>query len=152
MPSQKLQSYLEKNQVQYTSIAHPVAYSAREVSHSCHIAETQLAKTVIIRVGNKAAMVVLPAKYTLNFENLKKSLHAQAISLASEEEIKSLFTDCELGAMPPFGNLYDIDVYVDKSLANNKEIVFNAGTHTEAVKLAYQDFIKLVQPTVVRAH
>ncbi|MCS5712201.1 YbaK/EbsC family protein [Candidatus Berkiella aquae] len=152
MPSQKLQAYLQQNEVKYTSIAHPLAYSAQHISHMCNVPEHQFAKAVIIKVKDKPAMVVMPANYELDFDKLKKSLHEATISLASETDFNRLFTDCELGAMPPFGNLYDIDVYVDKSLANNKEIVFNAGTHTEAIKIAYQDFVKLVKPKEAVAH
>lgn len=152
MPSEKLRDYLNQHQVKYTSIAHPLAYSAREISHLCHVSEHQLAKTVIIHVGDKIAMVVLPARYVLDFNKLKKAFHNVDVSLASETEFKQLFADCELGAMPPFGNLYNIDVYVEKNLANNKEIVFNAGTHTEVIKLSYEDFVKLVHPTVITSH
>lgn len=152
MASVKLQEFLSQNQVKYTSIAHPLAYSAREISHLCHISENQLAKTVIINVGQKIAMVVLPASFVVDFSKLKKALHDSNVTLASEAEFKKLFPDCELGAMPPFGNLYNIDVYVEKSLGNNKEIVFNAGTHTEVIKLAYADFMKLVHPTVIVSH
>ncbi len=152
MSSQKLREYLSQNQVNYTSIAHPLAYSAREISHLCHIPEHQLAKSVMIHVGQKIAMVVLPARYTLDFDKLKKDLQENNVTLAAESEFNHLFIDCELGAMPPFGNLYNIDVYVEKSLANNREIAFNAGTHTEVIKIQYQDFVKLVNPKVVRAH
>lgn len=152
MPSQKLREYLNQNQVNYTSIAHPLAYSTREISHLCHIPEYQLAKSVMINVGQKMAMVVLPASYTLDFEKLKKALHEDNVTLAVESDFNKVFFDCELGAMPPFGNLYNIDVYVEKSLANNREIVFNAGTHTEVIKLDYQDFFKLVNPKVIKAH
>lgn len=152
MPSQKLQEYLNQNQVKYTSIAHPIAYSTREISHLCHVPEHQLAKTVMLNVGHKMVMVVLPARYLLDFDILKKSFHENEVSLASESDFNKVFGDCELGAMPPFGNLYNIDVYVEKSLANNREIVFNAGTHTEVIKLQYSDFIKLVNPKVIKAH
>lgn len=152
MPSQKLQEYLNQNQVKYTSIAHPIAYSTREISHLCHVPEHQLAKTVMLNVGHKMVMVVLPARYILDFDMLKKSLHENEVSLASESDFNKVFADCELGAMPPFGNLYNIDVYVEKSLANNREIVFNAGTHTEVIKLQYSDFVKLVNPKIIKAH
>ncbi|MGE3319193.1 MAG: aminoacyl-tRNA deacylase [Candidatus Berkiella sp.] len=152
MPSEKLRDYLSQHHVNYTSIAHPLAYSAREISHLCHVSENQLAKTVIVHVGDKIAMVVLPARFAVDFNKLKSAFHNTDVSLASETEFKQLFSDCELGAMPPFGNLYNIEVYVEKSLGNNKEIVFNAGTHTEVIKLAYDDFVKLVHPTVIVSH
>lgn len=152
MPSQKLREYLNQNQVNYTSIAHPLAYGTREISHLCHISENQLAKTVIVDIGQKIVMVVLPSHYTIDFAKLKKALKVANVTLASESTFNAIFSDCELGAMPPFGNLYNIEVYVEKSLGNNKEIVFNAGTHTEVIKLAYNDFIKLVHPKVIAVH
>lgn len=152
MASVKLSEFLNQHQVNYTSISHPLAYSTREISHLCHISENQLAKTVIINVGNKLAMVVLPASFTIDFEKLKKVFHESNVSLASEAEFNGIFSDCELGAMPPFGNLYNVDVYVEKSLANNKEIVFNAGSHTEVIKISYKDFVKLVHPKVIVSH
>lgn len=152
MASIKLSEFLNQHQVNYTSISHPLAYSTREISHLCHISENQLAKTVIINVGNKLAMVVLPASFTIDFEKLRKVLHESNVTLASEAEFNNVFSDCELGAMPPFGNLYNVDVYVEKSLANNKDIVFNAGTHTEVIKISYKDFVNLVHPKVIISH
>jgi Ala-tRNA(Pro) deacylase len=152
MASVKLREYLTQKRVNYTSISHPLAYSTREISHLCHISENQLAKTVIVNVGNKLAMIVLPASFTIDFEKLKKVFRESNVRLASETEFNHIFVDCELGAMPPFGNLYNVDVYVEKSLANNHEIVFNAGTHTEVIKLSYKDFADLVHPKVIVSH
>lgn len=149
MPVQKLKQYLTTNHVNYTSIPHALAYAAREVSHVSHIPEKQLAKTVILNVGSKKIMVVVPANESINFDSLKKSLHESSVTLADEAEFKKLFPDCELGAMPPFGNLYNMEVYVEKNLAKNKDIAFNAGTHTEIIKLAYQDYDRLVHPKMI---
>jgi Ala-tRNA(Pro) deacylase len=145
MPGKKLEAFLDKNKVKYTSIQHPLAYSAKETSHVCHISEKVLAKTIICNVGDKMVMMVLPAADAVDLQGLKKSLHEPRIGLANEAEFSPKFSDCELGAMPPFGNLYDMDVYVDKKLSQNKEIAFNAGTHRELIKMSYQDFAKLVQ-------
>lgn len=149
MLCKRLKEYLAQNNVQYTSIPHAIAYAAREVSHVSHIPERQLAKCVIVNAGNKMIMVVIPSSEVVNFDSLKKSLHETNAQLASEAEFTKAFPDCELGAMPPFGNLYNMDVYVEKDLAANKEIAFNAGTHEEIIKLAYQDFVKLVHPKVI---
>ncbi|MBN9287214.1 MAG: deacylase [Gammaproteobacteria bacterium 39-13] len=151
MPVQKLKDYLTQNKVKFTAIDHPVAYATREISHVSHISEKELAKIVIVYAGKKMVMVVVPSNEAIDFQSLRKSLHVNDVSLAPEKDFSKLFPDCELGAMPPFGNLYNIEVYVDTSLTNNKEIAFNSGTHTEIVKLAYEDFEKLVKPTVITA-
>lgn len=151
MPSKALEEYLRKNNVKYSCINHPVAYASKEVSHVSHIPEQDLAKTVIINAGKKMVMVVLPSSVSVDFQSLRKSLHENDVSLATEKEFSKQFPDCELGAMPPFGNLYNMEVYVDKSLSHNTEIAFNAGTHNEVVKLLYKDFDKLVHPKVITA-
>lgn len=149
MATAALKNFLNEHKVHYDTIDHPLAYSARETSHVSHISERSLAKTVIVFVGNKMAMVVLGANDTVDFKNLRENLHENDISLATEKDFSRSFKDCEVGAMPPFGNLYNMDVYVEKSLANNKEIAFNAGSHTEIIKLAWQDFKKLVNPKIL---
>jgi Ala-tRNA(Pro) deacylase len=149
MPSKKLEEYLHKNNVKFSCIDHPVAYATREVSHVSHIPEKELAKTVIINAGKKMVMVVLPSSVSIDFHTLRNSLHETDVSLATEKEFSKKFPDCELGAMPPFGNLYNMEVYVDKSLTQNTDIAFNAGTHNEVVKLSYHDFDTLVHPQVI---
>src|SRR5579872_6993724 len=109
MPGKKIQEFLDKNHVKFTSVEHPMAYSAREVSHVSHISEKALAKTVICNVGGKMVMLVIPACDTVDFQALKDSLHESSIVLAKEDEFSKKFPDCELGAMPPFGNLYNMD-------------------------------------------
>jgi Ala-tRNA(Pro) deacylase len=151
MMVKKLEDYLNQQKVKYTSITHPVAYATREISHVSHISENALAKTVIVNAGKKMVMVVVPSSVSIDFQHLRKSLHETDVSLATEKEFSKRFPDCELGAMPPFGNLYNMEVYVDKSLTSNKDIAFNAGTHTEVVKVSYQDFEKLVHPKVITA-
>lgn len=151
MPTKKLKEFLTKNKINYFSISHPVAYAARETSHVSHVSERSLAKTVIINAGNKRVMVVVPSNEAIDFDALKKSLHENNVSLVAEGEFTKLFPDCELGAMPPFGNLYNMDVYVEKNLTKNKEIAFNAGSHTELIKMNYQDYEKLVHPKIIAA-
>ncbi|MBS0290456.1 MAG: YbaK/EbsC family protein [Proteobacteria bacterium] len=151
MPVKKLNEYLNQNKINFTTIAHPLAYAAREISHVCHIPEVELAKTVIVFASNKLIMVVIPSSKAIDFKSLRESLHENDVTLASEQDFLKKFPDCELGAMPPFGNLYNMEVYVEKNLAKNKEIAFNAGTHTEVIKLAYQDFERLVHPKVITA-
>ena len=151
MPTKKLKEFLTQNKIHYLSIAHPVAYATREISHVSHVSEQSLAKTVIINAGNRRVMIVVPSNEAINFESLKKALHETSVGLVPENEFSKLFPDCELGAMPPFGNLYNMDVYVEKNLTKNKDIAFNAGSHTEVIKMSYQDFEKLVHPMVITA-
>ena len=149
MPAQSLKSFLDNNHVKYTTISHSRAYTAQEVAASAHIPGKELAKTVIVKVDGEFAMAVLPASMSVSLTRLKEAVGAGDTELASEEEFEKLFPDCELGAMPPFGNLYDMPVFVAKPLTEDDEIAFNAGSHTELVQLAYGDFDKLVHPKVV---
>lgn len=148
MPAAKLKRFLDENHVRYVSIQHSPAYTAQETAASAHIPGQELAKTVIVQIDGTMAMAVLPSTTMLNLETLRQTAGAQAVALASEEEFKSTFPDCEIGAMPPFGNLYGLKVYADKSLAEDEQIAFNAGSHAELIQLAYRDFERLVGPEV----
>lgn len=152
MPAKKIKEFLTQQKVHYLSIDHPPAYATREISHLSNISERAFAKSVIIQAGNKNIMVVLPASERIEFETLKKILHEKNVTLLPEDAFLTLFPDCEIGAMPPFGNLYNIKVYVEKSLSKNKEIAFNAGNHNELIKMRYQDFEKLVSPILITMH
>ncbi len=149
MPAQQLKSFLDRNRVKYTTIGHSPAYTAQEIAASAHIPGKELAKTVIVKVDGKFAMAVLPASMHISLSRLRTAAGVGATELASEDEFEKLFPDCELGAMPPFGNLYDMPVFVDEQLTADDEIAFNAGSHTELVQLAYSDFDRLVHPKVV---
>jgi len=142
----KLKDFLDSNKIKYVTIKHSPAYTAPEIAGAAHIPGKELAKTVIIKVDSKMAMAVLPASQRVNFDLLKKIAGASKIELASEQEFKDLFPECDVGAMPPFGNLYGMEVFVDESLLEDKEIAFNAGSHTELIRLAYKDFERLVKP------
>ena len=149
MPAQRLRDYLDSNGVKYVSIKHSLAYTAQEIAASAHIPGKEIAKTVIVKLGDDMAMAVLPASQKISFKRLKEAAGVDQVELATENEFKALFPGCEVGAMPPFGNLYDVDVYVDKSLTEDEEIAFNAGSHTELFRLSYEDFERLVDPTVI---
>jgi Ala-tRNA(Pro) deacylase len=150
MPVRKLKQFLDDEGVKYVTISHSRAFTAQEIAASAHIPGKDLAKTVIIKLDGVMAMVVLPASYKVDFDLLKEVTGAGEVELATEREFRDAFPECEVGAMPPFGNLYDMDVYVAESLAEDEEIAFNAGSHTELIRLAYADFEKIVNPTVVR--
>lgn len=148
----RLKDYLDGQKVRYEVLAHPEAFTASQVAHALHVSGKRLAKVVIVRVDERFMMTVLPATWKVDLRRLKEVFQSSQVRLATEEELKSLFADCDLGAMPPFGNLYGLEVYVDRSLTTDEEIVFQAGTHFEAVRLRYQDFANLVQPTVAEFH
>jgi Ala-tRNA(Pro) deacylase len=148
MPVLRLQEFLDSQHIQYVLIRHSPAYTAQEIAASVHIPGKEVAKTVMVKIDGKLAMGVLPASSKLDFERLKEVASAHTVELASEPDFQARFPGCEVGAMPPFGNLYGMAVYVAASLADDEEIAFNAGTHTELIRLAYRDFARLVQPTV----
>lgn len=150
MVSQKLKQYLDDHGVRYVVIIHSPAYTAQEIAAKSHVPGRELAKTVIVNVDGKTAMAVLPASYQVNFDQLKEAIGAHKVELAQEPEFKYRFPDCEIGAMPPFGNLYDMDVYVAEKLTEDEEIAFNAGSHSELIRMKYVDFERLVRPKVVK--
>src|SRR5512137_1306614 len=144
MPVKKLKEFLDKEGIKYVSIVHSTAYTAQEVAASTHITGRELAKTVIVKLDGQMAMAVLPANRKIVLQDLREVTGSDQVKFASEEEFKEKFPDCETGAMPPFGNLYGMEVYVAESLTANQEIAFNAGSHTEVIRLAYDDFERLV--------
>lgn len=149
MTTAKLRNLLDQEHVRYITIQHSPAYTAQEIAASAHISGKELAKTVIAKVDGKLTMLVLPASYQVNLQHLSDKLGTKNVELASENEFENAFPECELGAMPPFGNLYNMGTYVDKSLEKDEEIAFNAGNHSELIKLAYKDFVRLVQPEII---
>ena len=149
MLATKLKEYLDSHHVKYATLSHTPAYTAGEIAAEAHISGKEMAKTVMVKVDGKLAMAVLPAPNKVNFQLLQEATGAKTVELAKEQEFKDQFPDCEVGAMPPFGNLYDMDVYVEEALSWDEVIGFNAGTHSEIVKLAYKDFENLVHPKVI---
>ena len=149
MSVEKIKQFLDEHKVKYTIISHSAAYTAQEIAQSAHIPGRELAKTVVVDIDDKKVMVVQPATSMVHLGRLKKAIGATNVSLAEEKDFQNLFPDCEIGAMPPFGNLYDMDVYVSESLTLDDEIAFNAGSHTELIRLAYSDFASLVEPKVI---
>jgi Ala-tRNA(Pro) deacylase len=149
MPAKKVKEYLDTQKVEYTILEHSPAYTAQEVAASAHIPGRQLAKTVMLKIDGKMVMAILPAAYRVNFDRLKKNLGTSQVELATEKEFKDLFPDCEVGATPPFGNLYGIEVIADESLSDKVVIAFCSGSHTELIQLSYADFERLAKPKVV---
>lgn len=149
MSCNKVKAFLDEHRVRYVAISHSKAYTAQGIAAIAHISGRELAKTVIVKLDGDLAMAVLPASYHVDLELLRRRTGVQKAELATEHEFKQHFPDCETGAMPPFGNLYGIPVYVDETLTQDREIAFNAGSHYELIKLSYADFERLVKPEVM---
>ncbi len=140
--------FLDTSGVKYTVLSHSLAYTALEVAQSVHIPGKEIAKTVIVWMDGKMAMVVLPGTSLINFTALREQTGSQNIELASESEFSSRFPECEVGAMPPFGNLFDMPVIASALLAEDEDIAFNAGSHHELVRMKYADYRDLVRPRI----
>ncbi len=145
----KLREYLDNNHVRYEVMSHRQAFTAQEIAAAEHVSGREVAKVVMVRSGQEFLMIVLPAPYRVDLKRAAAVLGKPDLALATEEEFAGLFPQCEPGAMPPFGNLYHLPVYVDERLAKDETIVFNAGNHTQTVRMAYADFARMVQPKVV---
>lgn len=148
MPLSKLREFLDSHNIKYLVIFHSLAYTAQGVAALAHVSGRKLAKTVIVKIDGILAMAVIPASDHVDLDRLKALTGAQIVEIASEREFKDAFPDCETGAMPPFGNLYDMPVYADVSLSQWEEITFSAGTHRELVRMRWDDMARLVHPTV----
>ena len=138
---------LKENKVDYEILHHPEAVTAQRIAQAEHVKGRHHAKIVMVKSGEQHLMIVLPADHQIDLKKLKNAV-GKAVSLDSEQEFKPLFPDCAVGAMPPFGNLYGVPTYVDKSLSQEEYIVFEAGTHTDAIKLSYRDYEKIAKPRV----
>lgn len=148
----RLQNYLDSHKIPYQVVPHSLAYTAREAANSLHVPADSFAKVVVVKADSRYVMTVLPANWNVDFRRLIDVLEYPHVRLATEEELGVLFPDCEIGSMPPFGNLYGTPVYVDAMLAKDEEIVFDAGTHAGAIKIRYKDFAELVHPQVAEFH
>ena len=146
--TKNLEKYLRDQGVRFETMTHPVAYTAQEVAAALHVSGRRLAKVVIANADGQLVMLVLPASFRVGSSNNGSLMKATKVHLASEEEFESTFTDCEVGAMPPFGNLYDLSVYVDQSLVGVREMVFKVGSHGTSMKVRFTDYKQLVKPQI----
>jgi Ala-tRNA(Pro) deacylase len=144
----KLQNFLDVNRTPYHVLKHHERYTALEIAAALHVAGRDLAKVVVVKADGRYAMAVLPAPWKVDLDQLARAMGVGRVELAKEEEMRDLFRDCEVGAEPPFGNLYGLPVYVDRTLTEDQDIFFEAGSHKEAIKMAYADFERLVHPRV----
>lgn len=148
MPLSKLRKFLDSNHIKYLVISHSPAYTAQGIAALTHVSGRKLAKTVIVKIDGVLAMAVVPAPLHVDLDRFRSLTGAETVEIATELEFKDAFPDCETGAMPPFGNLYDMAVYADASLAENEEITFTAGTHRELVRMNWYDLVRMVNPLV----
>lgn len=150
MISTKLKELLDKEGVSYTHHIHPTAYTSQEIAQAVHVPGREMLKSVILKADEKSLIIaVLSAKESVNLAVLKEEIGCDSLCLASEAEFRDTFPTCEVGAMPPFGNLFDIPTYCESSLSRNREIEFNAGTHYDTVRMTFDDFKRLVNPKMV---
>jgi Ala-tRNA(Pro) deacylase len=150
MPLNRLTDFLDNYNIKYVVISHSQAYTAQGIAALAHIPGKELAKTVVVKIDGTLAMAVVPASYQMDLVLLKAAIGAKEVGLALESDFNNRFPDCETGAMPPFGNLYGMEVYADETLTLDKEIAFNAGSHRELVRMAWDDFVELVKPRIVK--
>ena len=138
---------LEQNKIRYEVLKHTEAVTAQRIAQAEHVKGRHHAKVVMVKAGAQHVMAVVPADHQIDLEKASNAM-GQPASLDREADFKTLFPDCATGAMPPLGNLYGVQTFVDKRLAEQDYIVFEAGTHSDAIKLSYRDYEKIAQPRV----
>ena len=146
--SERLKTFLGASKVKFTTMKHSVVYTAQEIAAAQHVPGRQLAKCVLVKTDRGPVLAVLPAIERIDLKKLKTLVNAKTLTIANEGDIRTQFPDVEVGAMSPFGNLYQVPVAMDRTLGDSQEIVFNAGSHTDTIKMRYQDFARLVKPKV----
>lgn len=149
MPTTKVRNYLDEHNIKYVVLSHSEAFTAQEVAHMTHVSGKEIAKVVAIKIHGNLALAVLPASYRIDFNRLAEALHTGDIYLPGEDEFTDAFPDVDPGAMHPFGSFYGMDVYVAKSLTEDEEIYFNAGTHTDLLRMKFEDFVQLEKPQIL---
>jgi Ala-tRNA(Pro) deacylase len=149
MVAKKLRDFLDGAGIRYITITHSKAFTAPEVAASAHVPGAELAKTVILRVDGHLAMAVVSANHHVDLEALRAATQARNVGIAGEAEFRDAFPGCEVGGMPPFGHLWGLDVYADAHLAEREAITFNAGSHTELIRVSWSDFERLAEPRIL---
>lgn len=149
MPAETLTQYLEENEVNFQIVRHERAFTAQEAAAAAHIPGDAVAKAVMVIVDGEMGMAVLPASYRVNLDLLKDQLDADQVRMATEKEFKDRFPDCDVGALPPFGNLYGIPIYAEERLSKQIDLAFCGGTHTELIRMPFEDFKRLAEPTIL---
>jgi Ala-tRNA(Pro) deacylase len=147
---QRIRDYLDSQDVPFEPLHHSQAFTGQEVAHSLHLSGKRLAKTLVLKADGKLLMAVIPACHRLNLQDLRGVVEISHLEMLPESELAKLFPDCELGAVPPFGSLYGLEVWVDRAVSDGEEVVFCAGTHEDCLRMKYSDFAKLVKPRLGR--
>jgi Ala-tRNA(Pro) deacylase len=150
MPADTLIRYLEENEVDFEILRHDRAYTAQEAAAAAHISGDAVAKAVMIIVDGEMGMAVLPASFRVNLDLLKEQLGAKQVKMATEKEFKDRFPDCDIGALPPFGNLYGIPIYAEERLSKEIDLAFCGGTHTEMIRMPFEEFKRLADPRILK--
>lgn len=141
-----LRSFLKEHHIQHRTIVHPSTYTAQQLAHSQHVKGEDVLKVVLLKSGDQYVMALLPACYKVDFAGMKKTLGVDELRLGTEDEIRKLFPDCEIGAIPPVAELYHLKLYADESLKKNRKVLFAAGTHREAMRVDFKDLAKWIKP------
>lgn len=147
---QRIRDYLDSHDVAFEPLHHSQAFSGQEVAHSLHVSGRRLAKTLVLNGDGKLLMAVIPASHRLNLQELRAAVEVGRLEMLPESELTRLFPDCDLGAIPPFGRLYGLEVWVDRAISDGEEVVFCAGTHEDCLRMKYGDFAKLAMPRLGR--
>jgi len=147
---QRIRDYLDSQNVPYETLHHTQAFTGQEVAHSLHVSGKKCVKGVVVEGDSKPVLAVIPASHRLHLPELRAALEVSQLEMLHESELTRLFPDCDLGAVPPFGNLYGVDVWVDRAVADAEEIIFCAGTHEDCIRMRYSDFAKLTLPRLGR--
>lgn len=145
----KIQPYLEENKVEFELLRHRPDFTAPETAQDTHTPGREFAKSVLMRIDGEFVLVVLPANQRVDVQKLEHALGARSVQLADEDDLRRLFPDSEVGAEPPFGNLYGVPVYLDPTFEGHEHVTFNAGRHDEAIRMRYRDFVRLVHPRIL---
>jgi len=143
---QRISDYLDSQNVDYEVLPHPQAFTGQEVAHTLHVSGKRLAKAVVMEADGKFVLAVIPGAHRVSLPDLKAALEVRNLRMLSEPEIAQVFPDCELGAVPPFGNLYAMDVWVDRTVSQYEDLVLCAGTHVDCIRMKYSDFARLTKP------
>lgn len=149
MPTRRIKQFLNGHGVKYVTIGHSPAFTSQEIAAAAHVRGKDFAKSVVVKLDGRLALAVVPASVKIDLALVREVTGAERTELASEGDFAAHFPECEPGAMPPFGNLYGMAVYVDDHLSGNHELTFNAGTHSELIRMAFRDFMRIVEPKVV---
>jgi Ala-tRNA(Pro) deacylase len=150
MTTRRIQEFLDDNAAKYLAIHHSPAYTAQEVAASAHIPGRGMAKTVVVKIDGRLALAVVPAMQHVDMTRVRDASGADQAELAGEEDFRDRFEGCELGAMPPFGNLFDMETFVDQTFAGQEKIAFNAGSHTDVIAMPFDDYARLVHPHLAK--